>query len=481
MIKAVWDLKNNFDKYKNEQIFDCLLVEFLLSEGRYTPTQELAFKNYKVSSLDELAKIQQEKLNGKPKLLSLFKDVEMPLVAVLWQMEKNGIILDVKKLEEIGNELELAILNLEGEIKSDIACSGGSTEINLNSSKQVGEYLVEKEGVPLGKTATGKYATNEAELIKHQNQSPIIKKILTFRELTKLKSTYVESLISKVGEDGRIHTTYHQMVTNTGRLASSNPNLQNIPVTSEFGLRIKSCFLADKDCSLVSFDYSQQELRILAHMTGEEKLIEAFKNSKDVHKITASQIFHVDYEKVTKDQRSIAKTINFGVIYGMGSWGLSQSLQIPVEEADLFISNFYSNFPKIKTFYDRYFKDAVKNGFAETILGRRWKTFLYPGQKFLDNASKRVLLNYPIQGSAADLMKKTMVEIDREVLQKDLQVKLLLQIHDDLVFEVSNQDETGLNTIIKKIKDIMCSVYPLSVPIEVDVKIGSNWGEMEGV
>lgn len=459
-------------------IWDHLLAEFLLSEGRYTPTEELAFKTYGVSNLDDLIKKQQEKLSQYPKLFSLFTEIELPLSKILRQMEKNGIILDVKKLEKIGNELEVAILGLEDEIKKHIGF-----EINLNSSKQVGEYLVEKEGVPLGKTPTGKYATNESEISKHQNQFPIVKKLLNYRELTKLKSTYVESLISKVGEDGRIHTTYHQLVASTGRLASSNPNLQNIPVTSEYGLKIKSCFVADKGKMLASFDYSQQELRILAHLSKEEKLIEAFKNSKDVHKITASQIFHVDYDKVTKEQRAIGKTINFGIIYGMGSYGLSQSLEISLEEADLFINNFYSNFPKIKTFYDEFFRKGQIDNYVETILGRR--RFVLPsfaksfgGQgKFMDNATRRILLNFPIQGSAADLMKKAMVEIDKEILSKEREVKLLLQIHDDLVFEIP--DDKNLKGNIKKIREIMCDVYPLLVPIEVDVKIGKNWREMD--
>jgi len=474
MKEAVWDLKSQPGDY-NSNIFDCMVAEFLLCDGRYTPTEERAFAEYKVTSLEDLAKLQQEKLKENPKLLQLFSDIEMPLVYILSKMERNGILLDTVKLRKVGQEIESAIVKVEEKIKKEV-----QFDINLNSSVQVGNYLAEKVGVPLSKTKTGRYATNETEISKFANQFSIVADLLSYRELSKLRSTYVESLIDKVDESGRVHTSYNQVAVSTGRLSSSNPNMQNIPVTSDFGQKIKSCFVAEKDHIFLSFDYSQQELRILAHLTGEEKLIEAFQTSRDVHKITAGQIFQVPYEEVTKEQRTVGKTINFGIIYGMSSYGLSVSLSIPVDEAQGFIDTFYATYPKIQTYYENYLKNARVHGFVETMLGRRRYVFEYPQQKAIDNSTRRVLMNYPIQGSAADLMKKAMVDVDLQILLKEKDVKLLLQIHDDLVFEVSN-DPKIYEVLIEKIRKVMCEVYPLSVPIEVDVKIGENWGEMEKI
>lgn len=475
MTKAVWDLKSQFEKYQEEEVFDCMIAEFLLCDGRSLPKEEKALVDYKASSLDDLAKLQQAKLRVLPKLEKLYYEIELPLVKVLWQMEKQGIMLDTECLRGVGRELERAIAITEDEIKKDIGF-----EINLNSSIQVGNFLAEKVGVPLPKTKTGRYATNENEISQFAEQFPIIQRLLTYRELTKLRSTYVESLIEKVDDSGRVHTTYNQVAASTGRLSSANPNLQNIPVNSGFGQKIKSCFVAPRDKVFVSFDYSQQELRILAHLTGEEKLIEAFTKAQDVHKTTATQLFNINYEAVSKDQRAIAKTINFGIIYGMSGYGMSQGLCIPVEEAQAFIDTFYATYPKIRSYFDNYIKQGRIDGFVETLLGRRRYVFEYPGQKFIDNNMRRVLFNYPIQGTAADLMKKAMITIDNEVLSKQKDVKLLLQIHDDLVFEVPDKKEK-IDQLIPQIKEIMCSVHPLSVPIEVDAKMGKNWGEMEKI
>lgn len=475
MEKAVWDAKSQFEKFQTTDIFDCKIAEFLLSDGRLVPSEEAVLEKYNVKTLEELAEKQKEKFSQLPKLQKLFLEIEMPIIEVLWQMEQMGISLETKKLQGVGEELDAAIIHVEDEIKKEVGF-----DINLNSSIQVGNFLAEKAGVPLSKTKTGRYATNEQELAQFADQFEIIGKLLKYRELTKLRSTYVESLISKVDEEERVHTTYNQTAASTGRLASSNPNLQNIPVTSEFAQKIKSCFVASPGHVFLSFDYSQQELRILAHLTGEEKLIDAFQKGQDVHKTTASQLFTVDYDKVTKAQRSVAKTINFGIIYGMSSYGMSMGLRIPVEEAQVFIDTFYATYPKIKTFFDSYINQGKKDGFVETILGRRRYVFEFPGQKFIDNNMRRVLLNYPIQGSAADLMKKAMIEIHEKVVTKDQEIRLLLQIHDDLVFEVPD-DKQKIADAVSKIKDIMCSVYPLSVPIEVDVKVGKNWGEMETI
>ena len=467
----LWDAKS---QGKTENVFDCMVAEFLLSYGRSVPAQEVVMLQYGVSTLDELAEKQIEKFSKLDVLYKLFTEIELPFIEVLSTMEQSGITLDVKKLHTVGKEIDIAIHSCEVDLKKEFG------DINLNSPIQVGDYLAEKAGVPLSKTKTGRYATNEGELSIHANQFPIIQQLLSYRELAKLRSTYVDSLITKV-EGGRVHTTYSQIGASTGRLSSSNPNLQNIPVTGEFAQKIKNCFVAEQRKVLVSFDYSQQELRILAHLSGEEKLIEAFTSHRDVHTTTASQVFHIPYETVSKEQRSIAKTINFGIIYGMGSYGLSNQLGIPVEAAQKFINTFYATYPKIKTYFDQYLRDAKMNGYVETLLGRR--RYVYEEEtppfakasegygKFIDNATRRVLINYPIQGSAADLIRKAMVKIHQEIVSDEC--KLLLQIHDDLVFEMTED-----KNIIEKIKTILCTIHPLVVPIEVDVKVGKSWGDM---
>lgn len=473
MIKPVWDSKSsgNF-----ETDFDCYIAEALLSEGRSVGTEEKTLEKYKVANLTELAEKQQEKLKEYPKLASLFYDIEMPMAHVLWNMEQKGILLDTKQLKLVGEDIDRKIAATNEEITKE---TGGG--ININSSIQLGQFLVEKIGVPLGKTKTGRYATNEAELSRFADQFPIIAHLLTYRELSKLRSTYVESLIQKVDEHDRIHTTYSQVAVNTGRLASSNPNLQNIPVSSPIGLEIKSCFIASPGKTLVSFDYSQQELRILAHLTGEKALIQAFTEDRDVHSLTASRLFNVSYETVSPQQRAVGKTINFGIIYGMSSYGMSAGLNIPQEHAEQFIQQFYATYPSIKQYYDNYLKEARIHGVVETLLGRRRYVFEDPRRKFIDNGTRRVLMNYPIQGSAADLMKKAMVEVEKNMLSKYPEVSLLLQIHDDLVFEIPDVNKQNFETIIEEIKHILCAVYPLAVPLVVDVKIGDRWGSLEKI
>lgn len=471
-MKAVWDLKAQFGEVKSLEMFDCLVAEFLLSEGRYAPTEEQVYEKYRVSSLDDVMGKQLEEFEKFPDVKKLYYEVEFPLVAVLSQMEKTGIVLDIKSLRTIGEKVVEAVAILEKEIFEVM----GET-MNLNSSQQVGNYLADKQGVPLGKTKTGKYATNEQELAKYAADFPLIQRILYYRELKKLHSTYIESLITKVDETGRVHTTYHQTAVSTGRLASTNPNLQNIPINSDFGRQIKSCFMASEGKTLISCDYSQQELRILAHLTSEEKLIAAFSENLDVHKITASQIFSVTYDKVTKEQRQVGKTINFGIIYGMSSFGMSEGLRITVDEAQKFINAFYETYPKIRSYYDTYLKDGLKNDVVTTLLGRRRYVKMYPQQKFMDNATRRVLMNYPIQGTAADLMKLAMVKIHKEILLNNPHIHLLLQIHDDLVFEVPDEEKIVIS-VAKEIALLMRDVYPLAVPMEVDIKVGKRWGEL---
>jgi DNA polymerase-1 len=472
MKHVLWDWKAHYKNESATEVFDCMIAEFLLLSGQYVGSLEVTQAKYKVDSVEKLAEKQIALLGEAPRLERYLQEVELPIIPVLWQMEKNGITLDVTELRTVSTEIDAAVAELTEIMKKEVGF-----DINLNSPVQVGTFLAEKLQVPLKKTKTGKYATNEGEISQYAESFPFIQKLLEYRELAKLRSTYIETLISAVAEDGRIHTIYSQVIASTGRLSSSNPNLQNIPASTGFGQKIKSCFKAAPGNVLVSFDYSQQELRILAHLSKEETLLKAFQEKKDVHTTTASEIFHVPYSEVTKEQRMIAKTINFGVVYGMSSFGMSSQLHIPVDVAQKFITEFYKTYPSIRTYYDEFLKNGAKTGFVETILGRRRFVFEKEGQKTIDNSMRRVLINYPIQGSAADLMKKAMIEIHNEVIEKNPEVQLLLQIHDDLVFEVKN-DKKFLQEFIEKVRTIMCEIYPLSVPIEVDVKMGENWGEM---
>lgn len=471
MKKAVWDSKTSGDF---DAQFDCFIAEALLSFGHPVGTYEETLKKYKVSTIETLAAKQQEQMKKFPKLSSLFYEIEMPLAKVLWQMEQKGILLDTQHLAKVGERIDHLLLHVQEEIAKE---TGGG--LNINSSLQLGSFLVEKMGIPLGKTKTGKYATNEAELTKFAHQFPLIDILLQYRELTKLRSTYVQSLIQKADNNNRVHTTYHQVYVNTGRLASSNPNLQNIPVSSPTGLEIKSCFIAPEGYSLISFDYSQQELRILAHLTGEPALQKAFEDKLDIHTVTASKLFNTEYDDVSKQQRAIGKTINFGIIYGMSSYGMSVTLHIPQEDAEKFIQQFYASYPSIKLYYDNYFKNAQIHGVVETLLGRKRYVFDNPKRRFIDNTLRRILLNYPIQGTAADLMKKAMVDVQKQILEKYPDVSLLLQIHDDLVLEIPDKNKPKLREIIHAIQHTLCTVYPLSIPLVVDCKIGKKWGKME--
>lgn len=466
----VWDVKSQYQEYEGKDVFDCMIAEFLLSEGKYPIRQDVAFKQHDVSDLDGLQKKQQEALRKHRKLSALFTDIEMPMVRILYQMEQAGIAVDGANLRSIGEEVVKDIHTVEEEILQEFG-----TPINLSSPAQVGSLLVSKFTVPLKKTPTGQFATGERELSSLAAAYPIITKILKFRELTKLKTTYVDPLLTKIAPDGRIHPTWNQVNAITGRLSSSNPNMQNIPVTSAFGKRIKSCFVAGKGSVLASFDYSQQELRILAHITKEPALIAAFTEKKDIHRVTASQLFGVSYEQVSEKERAAAKTINFGMVYGMGGFGLAQTLRIPVEEAQKFIDNFFRTFPNIRSYYETLISDGKRDGYVETILGRRRFVFTDARPKTIDNATYRELINFPIQGSAADLMKLAMVNIDRYMASKGENVRLLLQIHDELVFEIHEPEKEKRDRMLEEISRLMRDVYPLIVPVEVASSVGTQW------
>lgn len=399
----------------------------------------------------------------------LLYHVEMPLVEVLADMEYEGVKVDKEKLNELGSQFKEIIKKLESEIYK---ISG--EEFNINSPKQLGVILFEKLGLPvIKKTKTG-YSTNAEVLDKLKDQSPIIDKIIEYRQIVKLNSTYVEGLLSIINPiDGRIHSSFNQTITTTGRISSTEPNLQNIPVKLEMGRNIRKVFISDKECKLVDADYSQVELRVLAHMSQDETMIDAFKHNEDIHTKTASQVFNVSMDEVTSKQRSDAKAVNFGIVYGKSDFGLSEDLNIPVKQAKEYIENYFNKYNKIKEFMDNIIEDASSNGYVTTILNRRRYIPEIKSSNFmLRNAGKRAAMNAPIQGSAADIIKIAMINVYKKLEENNLKSKLILQVHDELIVEAVDSE---IDIVKKIVKDEMENAVCLDVNLDVDLNIGDSW------
>ena len=344
----------------------------------------------------------------------------------------------------------------------------------INSPKQLGVILFEKLGLPvIKKTKTG-YSTNAEVLDKLKDQSPIIDKIIEYRQIVKLNSTYVEGLLSIINPiDGRIHSSFNQTITTTGRISSTEPNLQNIPVKLEMGRNIRKVFISDKGCKLVDADYSQVELRVLAHMSQDETMIDAFKHNEDIHTKTASQVFNVSMDEVTSKQRSDAKAVNFGIVYGKSDFGLSEDLNIPVKQAKEYIENYFNKYNKIKEFMDNIIDDASSNGYVTTILNRRRYIPEIKSSNFmLRNAGKRAAMNAPIQGSAADIIKIAMINVYKKLEENNLKSKLILQVHDELIVEAVDSE---IDIVKKIVKDEMENAVCLDVNLDVDLNIGDSW------
>jgi len=404
-------------------------------------------------------------------LTELFQKLEMPLVPVLARMELTGVKVDRTRLEAMAKVLENQIHNLEREIHHL-----AGEPFNINSPRQLAQILFEKLKLkPLRKTKTG-YSTDVEVLAQLSLEHPLPEKVLEYRQLTKLKSTYVDGLVRVINpQTGRVHTSFNQAVTATGRLSSSEPNLQNIPIRTELGRMIREAFVAEGDYILLSADYSQIELRILAALSRDEKLIEAFKEGEDIHTRTACEIFDVTPQKVTPDLRRRAKVVNFGIIYGMSPYGLSQELKIPVEEASDYIQRYFQRYPKVKGFIDLLVVEAQEKGFVNTILGRRrFIPELFSSNRNTQELGKRYAINTPIQGSAADIIKLAMIEIDRYIQERGLKSRMTLQVHDELLFEIASQE---MEEVEGKVKEIMEGVYPLDVPLVVHIGTGKNWEE----
>ena len=431
-------------------------------------------------SLEELAKrcmlkakfiyeVREELIDKlkKEEIYHLYKDIEMPLAIVLGKMEYVGIKCDRKVLDDMGVDIQKRISFVSKSIYD--LCG---KEFNIGSPKQLGNVLFDDIKLPHGKKGkSGNYATDEATLTKLSGY-PIVGLVLEYRMLTKLYSTYIEGLKNNIMADERIHTIYTQTLTRTGRLSSVEPNLQNIPVRNEYGRLIRKSFVSDKDSKLLSSDYSQIELRMFSHLASIDSMKEAFNNNIDIHAKTASDVYHVPIAEVSKDMRRCAKAVNFGIIYGISSYGLAQDIGISVREAREFRDNYFKTYPGIKSYMDKEIEKVHETGYVKTIMNRkRIISEVMDSNYAVRSRGERMALNTPIQGSSADILKKAMVEIDNIFEKKGLKSKMLLQIHDELIFNVVSSEEDIVKNIVK---DTMENVYKLSVPLKVEISMGNN-------
>lgn len=407
---------------------------------------------------------------GETGMDKVFEDIEMPLVYTLAGMEREGVLLRKDELTKFGEALKVDIVRLEKEIYEEVG-----EEFNINSPKQLGVILFEKLGLPYGKKTKTGYSTSADILEKLSDKSPVVSKILEYRKLTKLNSTYAEGLYDYIDADGRIRTTFNQTVTATGRLSSTEPNLQNIPIRTELGRNLRKVFVAGEGNILVDADYSQIELRILAALSGDEKLIDAYRTAKDIHQATASAVFKIPYDEVTPELRRRAKAVNFGIVYGISSFGLSNDLDIPMGEAKDYIDEYFATYPGIKTFLDRMVKEAIDFGYATTAFGRRRPIPELKSENYMQRQfGERVAMNSPIQGTAADIIKLAMIRVDTRLRQELPEAKLILQVHDELLVEAPKQCEEAVRRILV---EEMQHAAELGVTLEVGIESGSNWYE----
>jgi len=419
-----------------------------------------------------------EKQLKEKQLWKLFTEIEMPLIPVLIDMERTGVALDVDFLRQMSHDLALRLNELEQQVQQQVGYP-----LNLNSSQQLSEALFVKlglptEGIPRGRS--GRYSTAAGVLEGLRGTHPVIDLILEYRQLSKIKSTYVDALPQMVNpRTKRLHTSWNQTGTVTGRISSSEPNLQNIPIRTDIGRRVRRAFIARPGCMLLGADYSQVELRILAHLSGDENLLAAFRRGEDIHASTAASILGVPLDQVTPDMRRLAKTINFGLIYGMSDWGLAARTELSQEEASQFISNYFAQYPRVREYLTRIEQQAIEQGYVETLLGRkRYFPELHSGSKANRNlkaAARRMAINHPIQGTAADIIKIAMVRLHDALQSRDLSSKMILQVHDELVLEVPDNEVDRVGPLVKS---IMEDAYKLDAPLKVDIKTGRHWGEM---
>lgn len=432
-------------------------------------TEELQKSFYECYVAYASADILYNKLQDM-EMAKLFDEIEMPLVFTLYEMEKNGVKVEALALKVYGEQLAVKIAELEDRIYGQ-----AGEEFNINSPKQLAVVLFEKLGLPYGKKTKTGYSTSAEVLEKLAPDYPIVSDILEYRQLAKLKSTYADGLAHYIQEDGRIHGHFNQTITATGRISSTEPNLQNIPVRMELGRLIRKVFVPEDGYVFVDADYSQIELRILAHCSGDEQLITAYKEARDIHRMTASQVFHIPFEEVTDAQRRNAKAVNFGIVYGISSFGLSQDLSITKKEAAQYIDNYFETYPGIKSFLDASVETGKEKGYVTTLYGRRRPIPELSSGNFMQRSfGERVAMNSPIQGTAADIMKIVMIGVQKRLKEEGLQSRLVLQVHDELLIE-------ALESEVEQVKEILAyemeHAADLSVPLDVDMHTGKNWYE----
>ena len=370
--------------------------------------------------------------------------------------------------KEINDKINLVALNIYNLV---------GHEFNINSPKQLGEVLFDELGLTHGKKNQSGYSTANDVLTKLKGTHPVIDEIIEYRMLTKLYSTYIEGLINSISSDGKIHTIYSQVTARTGRLSSLEPNIQNIPVRYEYGKMIRKAFLPSSNSVILSSDYSQIELRILSSIASIDSMIEAFKNGIDIHTKTAADIFNVDISDVTKDMRRIAKAVNFGIIYGISGYGLSENVGIKPKEAKVFIDNYLNTYPGVKEYMENIKKEAYNNGYVKTLFGRiRTIDELKNTNYMIRMQGERIALNTPIQGTSADIIKKAMIDIDKEFIKRNLKTKMIIQVHDELIFDVPNEE---IEIVKKIVSDLMENACKLEVPLKVDIEYADNWYDVK--
>ena len=411
-----------------------------------------------------------EKALRDTKMEQVFWEIEMPLTATLCEMEREGIQVEAEALAAYGQQLSGRIQELEEAI-----CQQAGEEFNINSPKQLGVILFQKMGLPGGKKTKTGYSTAADVLDKLACDHQIVRDVLEYRQLAKLKSTYADGLLNFVDHTGRIHSHFNQTITATGRISSTEPNLQNIPIRMELGRLIRKVFVPKEGCVFLDADYSQIELRVLAHMSGDEKLIQAYQEAQDIHRITASQVFHIPFDEVTDLQRRNAKAVNFGIVYGISSFGLSQDLSISRKEASDYIASYFKAYPQIKGFLDGLVAQGKSQGYVSTMLGRRRPIPELKSSNFAQRGfGERIAMNSPIQGTAADIIKIAMNRVRQRLAKEELSSRLILQVHDELLVETRLEEVEKVSRILE---EEMKSAAHLEVALEVDMHQGSNWYE----
>ena len=398
----------------------------------------------------------------------LYKNIEMPLVSTLYEMEERGIGINREELHKYSKELEVLIKNYEEEIYKM-----AGEEFNINSPKQLGVILFEKLRLPYGKKTKTGYSTSADVLERIRLEDPIVEKVLSYRQVAKLKSTYTDGLEAYIREDGRIHCKLNQLVTATGRLSSTEPNLQNIPIRMELGKKIRKAFIPKEGHVFVDADYSQIELRIMAHLSGDEELIKAYQSEEDIHRITASHVFKVPLDEVTDIQRRNAKAVNFGIIYGISSFGLGENLGISRKDAEKYINDYFKAYPKVKTYLDSLVQKGIEDGYVKTYFGRIRPIPELSSNNFMKRQfGERIAMNSPVQGTAADIIKIAMNNVNKRLKAEYPDSKLLLQIHDELLIESKEEDRLAVAAILK---EEMMKAADLKVKLSVEVKFGYDW------